>query len=296
MPRLETEVEREIERYLHTGESDLCAAAWPGQNLIDSAKMAHADLISALIATVKERSAGRVEHRALQDAVDLVRLTRRRTEPMIRGLFARAEHEAVLDLVEHSVVLLTSANIEEALRGCRWLHTAWDVANIYLGSLDVELVSEQAPDLVGLSEEVTCFVSSKYFEKQIPFADFVVHEVAHIFHNCKRETAGLREVRGREWLLEIEYRKRETFAYACETYSTIAERGRSLRDRVSLAEEFGRDVRGADDRVDPEELADIVRDACDRRNGWNTILARCSPPKPRGPKRRPTIAGPETSE
>ena len=38
-------------------------------------------------------------------------------------------------------------------------------------------------------------------------ANFVVHEVAHIFHNCKRCKAGLRETRWKEWLLDIEYRK-----------------------------------------------------------------------------------------
>ena len=40
----------------------------------------------------------------------------------------------------------------------------------------------------------------------------MVHEVAHIFHNCKRRNAGLPETRRKEWLLDIEFRKRETLA------------------------------------------------------------------------------------
>ena len=72
-----------------------------------------------------------------------------------------------------------------------------------------------------LSEETTCYVSPAYFGEEDPFADVVVHEVAHIFHNCKRHKAGLRQTRRREWLLDIEFRKRETFAYACEAYACV---------------------------------------------------------------------------
>jgi hypothetical protein len=205
---------------------------------------------------------------------------------MIRGLFPRAEQETVLALVERSVVFLTPSNIDATLRGCDWLGTAWDLANLYLGSLGADLLSEEACDIVGLSEHTTCFVSPVYFEESGPFADFVVHEVAHIFHNCKRQTAGLREIRGREWLLEVDFRRRETFAYACEAYATIVERARNLRDRAVCAREFSRDVRVADEQVDPVELADIVREASDRRNGWKAILARCTPSRRRRSKGR----------
>ena len=113
-----------------------------------------------------------------------------------------------------------------------------------------------------------------------PFAN-LVHppEVAHIFHNCKRRTAGLRETRRREWLLDIEYRKRETFAYSCEAYARILFRNSAprARDRAGLALEMGRDFGSGDERVEPAEVADIVLEACGRRNGWKVIVARCAP-------------------
>jgi hypothetical protein len=62
------------------------------------------------------------------------------------------------------------------------------------------------------------YVSPEYFAEDDPFADFIVHEAAHIFHNCKRVTIGLSETRTKEWSLDIEHRKRETFAYSCEAY------------------------------------------------------------------------------
>jgi hypothetical protein len=155
--------------------------------------------------------------------------------------------------------------------------SAWTLANLYLASLGAELLGEDAPRLVGLSEETTCYVSPDYFAEDDPFADFIVHEAAHIFHNCKRATVGLRETRTKEWLLDIEYRKRETFAYSCEAYARVLERAKSPSERRALAADYGSTVRISEERVDPAEVAGIVAEAAAARNGWKVILARCAP-------------------
>jgi len=66
-----------------------------------------------------------------------------------------------------------------------------------------------------LQGQTTCYVSIDYLLDQNPepLADYLVHEVAHVFHNCKRGAIGLERTRRREWLLDIDYRMRETFAY-----------------------------------------------------------------------------------
>jgi hypothetical protein len=110
-------------------------------------------------------------------------------------------------------------------------------------------------------------------------SNFVVHEAAHIFHNCKRRTIGLPETRRREWLLDIQYRKRETFAYACEAYARILERAPKVQDRRGLAIEYASKVRVSGGRVDPVEVNSILADACSARNGWKIILGRCAPEK-----------------
>ena len=131
--------------------------------------------------------------------------------------------------------------------------------------------------LLGLSEGTTCYLSAEYLGASGRFDDFLVHEAAHIFHNCKRRTIGLRETRRREWLLEIEFAKRETFAYACETYSRIHDFGQGLRARQTLLAEYAQGPMPADDRLDVDEYLDILREAVAARNGWKRILARCSP-------------------
>jgi hypothetical protein len=162
-----------------------------------------------------------------------------------------------------------------------WDSTAWDLANLYLASLGAALLGPEAPRIVGLSEETIFYVSPEYFDEDDRFADFVVHEAAHVFHNCKRRTVGLAETRRREWLLDIAFSKRETFAYACEAYARVVEHAGRPSDRPALASEYAQ-RRGvpSDQRVDREELVDIVRDAASVRNGWKRILARCAPPPP----------------
>jgi hypothetical protein len=99
---------------------------------------------------------------------------------------------------EKSVVYVTSDTIKSILLNHRWDHSKWDLANMYLLSLGAKLLGKKAARIVGMSEETTCYVSPDYFaEDDDPFADFIVHDAAHIFHNCKRRTIGLRETRGR---------------------------------------------------------------------------------------------------
>jgi hypothetical protein len=55
------------------------------------------------------------------------------------------------------------------------------------------------------------------------------------------------------------------------------ENAKSRQDRVAMGQEFGSTAdRFADLGLDSEELADIVREACEARNGWKVILRRCA--------------------
>lgn len=272
----------EIERYLRTGHSDPHHTAWPGR-FMERANRAHADLREALVREV-HRLAQCGDHPPLP-IVDPIEFTRSKVEPMVRGLFQRVEQDLVLALLGKSVVFLTHDTIGPVLLRQNFHATAWNLANLYLGSVGAELLGESAPSLLGLSEETVCYVSPDYFTEEDPFADFVVHEAAHIFHNCKRATIGLRQTRSREWLLDIEFRKRETLAYACEAYSRIVEQSKSPAERRAKAEEYAGVVRISDERGNTAEVGGIVQEAAAARNGWKVILDRCAPM--RRPQRGP---------
>jgi hypothetical protein len=124
-------------------------------------------------------------------------------------------------------------------------------------------------------------VSLDYFGEQDRFADYLLHEAAHVLHNCKRGTIGLRETSRREWLLDIEFRKRETFAYCCEAYSRILELSKRTAERCLLVEELAAGSMPSDEAIDLAEYVDILREASSARNGWKRILARCAPTRRR---------------
>jgi hypothetical protein len=269
----------EIERYLRTGDADMMGHPWPG-DIMERGRRQHADIRGALLEEVRRLAKGRT-HEAVPDNVG-VAFTRAKVEPMVRGLFPKGEQELVLAILERSVVYVTSETIESIILNHGWDRSAWDLANLYLLSVGAELLGPGAPRVVGISEETTCYVSPSYFAEDDPFADFIVHEAAHIFHNCKRRTIGLRETRTKEWLLDIEYRQRETFAYSCEAYTRVLARGKGAGERRALAAEYGTEPRTSEERVDPAEVASIVMEAAVARNGWKVILARCAPTtKPR---------------
>jgi hypothetical protein len=194
---------------------------------------------------------------------------------MIRGLFRADERETVLGAAERSIVFLTRESIERILSKAAYLETAWTLGNMYLHSLRAPRLSDNVR-AVGLSVETTCYVSMEYFAEEDPFADYVVHEVAHIFHNCKRCTLGLPHSRTKEWLLDIAFAKRETFAYACEIYSRILEQTHGRAERIALLAQYASNANPMDHRVDQAELQSVLADAVGARNGWKRILAGCA--------------------
>jgi len=273
--RVTTARRRAITRYLATGQVDTLYPAWPGGPFIGGQR-ARKELAEALIDEVNRRARGR-RGRRLARGLDLTAFTRAKVEPMVRGLFPAQERKVVLGLVEHSVVFFTRSTIERILREERCPSTAWALANLYLRSLGAEPLGDEEMSIVGFSQETTCYVSMNYFAQGERFADFVVHEAAHVFHNCKREAVGLPATRRREWLLEIDFRMRETFAYGCEAFSRLCELGKTPRERRRLLGELLEGPMPPDERVDPEVYREMLEEAVAARHGWQRILARCEP-------------------
>jgi hypothetical protein len=266
--------QHEIERYLDTGEYDAHFPAWQGDDFLARTSAGHAALQEALVSAVQQRAAEATAPKELA-ALDVVAFTRAKVAPMVRGLFPKNEQDIVLDLLRRSVVFLTPATIGTVLREMQWLGTAWDLANLYLASVGAAPLSKDAPRIVGLSEATTCFVSAEYFRTKDRFEDIVLHETAHIFHNCKRKTIGLRETRRHVWLLDIDFSRRETFAYACEAYSRIIELGDKPSVRHALLSELENAPPPPDERVDVDEYFTILRQAVAARNGWKRIFELC---------------------
>ncbi|MCA8962586.1 MAG: hypothetical protein KDC38_18805, partial [Planctomycetes bacterium] len=262
-----------VAEFVATGKCDDWFRDWPGQNLIECAENGGRAFRDGLIAEVRRRES-RVTLPApagLEEARSSESL-RRKLEPMVRGLFPPKERETVLDCAAGSVRFLAPDSVEEWIRSANYLSTAWKIAWMYLGHIGAPLIESDVPP-TGYSEDSTCYVSLDYFDKTRPLDDLVVHEVAHLFHNTRRESLGLPTSRGRKYLLSIEYFMRETFAYACEFYSQILLMTRRAADRRVLVESI---ESVPDDRVDAEELRNLLLEAIDARNGWKVIRDSCT--------------------
>jgi hypothetical protein len=130
--------------------------SWPG-DILERGLRQRADLRDALLAEVRRLACGRA-HETVPDDVG-VAFTRAKVEPMVRGLFPKAEQDVVLATLEKSVVYVTSETLEPILLSHAWDRSAWDLANLYRLSVGAELLGPDAPRVVGISEETTCYVS-----------------------------------------------------------------------------------------------------------------------------------------
>ena len=274
MPRGCTE---ETHRFLATGDYDMVHAVWPGRHALERMHAGEAALRAALADALSQRTKG-LTFPSMPPDFDAGQFVLGKVRPMVCGLFPAKERQVMLDLFEKALVFVSGDNIEQLVSETDSLSTARQIANLFLGSLDLPAIDDQPVGFVGFSEETTFYVSMTYFKDGDPFADWVVHEAAHVFHNWKRAYVGLPETRTREFLLNIAFAEREVFAYACEAYSRILEQSKGPTDRRRLYAAYVKNGLPDDDRISRDELMDVVASAVEARNGWKHILAHCSPP------------------
>jgi hypothetical protein len=186
-------IEAQVRQYLATGDYDGFFVNWPGSSMVDAAAHATQRLRAALVdTTLREARGFERPTPSLPGPIDP--WLRDKLGPMVDGFFTVQERDCVLDALVREVVFLTPHNIVDVLTTEPWLSTAWRLANLYLNSLGASRLGSNADDLVGLSQDTTCYVSLAYFDETDPFADFVMHEAAHVLHNCRRTSIGLPSV------------------------------------------------------------------------------------------------------
>ena len=118
---------------------------WPG-DFVERGRRQHADIRGTLLDEVRRLAKGRT-HEAVPDNVGAP-FTRANVEPMVRGLFPKAEQDVVLATLEKSVVYVTSDTIESIILSHGWDRSAWDLANLYLLSVGAELATNDDDRLI----------------------------------------------------------------------------------------------------------------------------------------------------
>jgi hypothetical protein len=196
---------------------------------------------------------------------------RQRIEPMVKGLVQRNWREVALRELTRRTFILNFHGARAAIEAelsTGFLGTAWQIVWAFFGDYGLK------PDEVevgydGISGGAFAHVRWAVYESHDPYCDVVVHEAAHLLHYLKPEQFGLRARRGQERFVDVEFRQRELFAYACEAYSR-AILHRPCASRISFVEKMPEDATSfAEDHLD--QVVALVLIAARARNGWRVI-------------------------
>lgn len=256
-----------VERFLGTGEYDPRFPDWEGDAVARRAA-GTATLRDVLVRVVRWRA----DHAPLRpppvprDAEARVRV---RIAPLLHGLFDPPRADALEARLPARVVLLTPGSF--AAHAPRLpLRTAWDLANVLLDDLGAPPLADDVPELDGVCAEGHAWVSPRALDAEEPFPDILVHEAAHLLHTVGPAELGLEGPAGP--FLPVPPRRRETFAYACEVWTSALRGGvEGIGARVAA---WGRSSEAVDARVERQEL-DLLLDAAvaDPARGWVTLRA-----------------------
>ena len=195
---------------------------------------------------------------------------RRHIEPMVKGLVQGDWQEVALHELPRRTFVLNfqgaKAAMEVELSSCD-MESPWPILWGLYGDYglkpdDIDMTCD------GLAGDYAHVRWSDYQTKD-PYSDVIVHEAAHLLHYLKPRNLGLHVRRHQERFVDIEFRHRELFAYACEAYSRVVLHG-ERRLRVAFAEKM-LDAAISFPRGQIEEIAALVLSAAQARNGWRVM-------------------------
>lgn len=138
-----------IQEFLRTGDHAPLFLQFPGNDHLDSIRGGHCTLVDALLAEMQSRASTVAPSRLTVLPLDIQAFSRQKVEPMVRGLFKRADQEAVITILESYVVFITPDSAPLLIKHDD-LHTAWLIANLYFRNIGADPISEHSPPIVGL--------------------------------------------------------------------------------------------------------------------------------------------------
>jgi hypothetical protein len=261
-----------IERFLRTGEE-----TWEGAG---SGRFTFAQIKQAGIYTERARAALRDLFGLLAGVLPPEAKTippvapetiRQRVHSMVTGLVQRDWRDVALRELARRTYILTFPGIQAAMEAelsTGFLGACWKLLWAYFedhGLKPVEILVEYD----GMSAGEFAHVRWSAYGTKDPYSDVVVHEAAHLLHYLKPEHYGLHVRRGQERFVDVEFRHRELFAFACEAYSRVILQG-DRSSRIAFADRM-REEAFSFPQDCLNEVVELVAAAAHARNGWRVI-------------------------
>jgi hypothetical protein len=256
-----------LERFLATGELPVGLPGFTGPPV--QRRIAAEKAVREVLVRVVSWRCSRAPIPLPDPPGDVEDVVRARVAPMLEGLLPRAEAALALRKLPGFVRVVTPGNFAALIRNVP-PRTAWDLANVLLDACGAPPLADDTPELDGLCHAGICFVLPTAFAAPAGTDDVLVHELSHLLHSARRGDLGLGPAN--DPLLHVAPTDRETFAWACEIWSTLerdpATRGERLRAWIE-------GPRPDDARIDQARLRAVL-EAAAAGAGWAAVrgLAR----------------------
>ncbi len=198
-------------------------------------------------------------------------IIRRRIEPMVKGLVQDDWQEVALRELTARTFVLNFQGARAAMDrelATSFMGTATQILWGLYGDYGLK------PEGIDMGCDGVCagefaHVTLSAYESKDPYSDVIVHEAAHLLHYLKPRHYRLHTRRGQQRFVDVEFRHRELFAFACEAYSRVVLHG-GRKSRIAFAEKM-HDGAFSFPRSQVEEIAALVLGAAHARIGWRVI-------------------------
>lgn len=264
-----------VERFLKTGNDKLHSRAGYSLKRI-AEEQEHSSRCKAALLDLFDTLSQQLPSTAVNAPAVTPEMIRERVKPMVTGLVPEDWRETALRELGNRVFVLNAAGARKAIEAeltTSWLHEAWNVFWLFFNDHDLRPEAVRRPVFEGITAGTFAHISRSAYEREDGTSDVIVHEAAHLLHYLKPENYGLTVKRGQERFLDVRFIDRELFAYTCEAYTRLLEKGRgpALRSAEKIWEICGH---YPPEKYLVKEIAALLLKAAKARNGWKVIKER----------------------
>jgi hypothetical protein len=265
-----------IERFLKTGNAGLLKSTRYSLEMIKK-EGEHSSRCEAALWNLFDRLSGLLPESAGNVPTVTPEMIQEKVKPMVFGLVQADWREIALRELGNRIFVLNPEGIRRAIKAelsTSWLGNAWTVFWLYFEDYKLKPKGVKFPGIEGVSAGTFAHVSLSAYKRNDDRSDVIVHEAAHLLHYLKPKDYDLYIKRGQERFVDVKFTDRELFAYTCEVYTKVLEKGKRKAVKT-FADEIGKAcacLPGSKSFV--KEIAALLLEAAKSRNGWKVIKER----------------------
>ncbi|MDO8806697.1 MAG: hypothetical protein Q7R35_19970, partial [Elusimicrobiota bacterium] len=265
-----------VERFLRTGNIGLCKSTRYSLERIKK-EGEHFSRCKAALWNLFDTLSGLLPESAGNAPAVTPEMIQEKVKPMVLGLVQADWRDIALRELGTRIFVLNPEGTRRAIEAelsTSWLGNAWNVFWLYFEDYKLKPKSIKLPSMEGITSGTFAHVSHSAYERNDDRFDVVVHEAAHLLHYLKPKHYSLHVKRGQERFVDVKFLDRELFAYTCEAYTKVLEKGKSKAVKTFTEEIWKACACLPESKSFVKEIAGLLLKAAKSRNGWKVIKER----------------------